>query len=53
MTFRHASRVMAPRPKPLCSASCITGRLFAYLLGLKEPKVVLGYGGPEMDIAFI
>src|SRR5262249_48956856 len=23
----------------------ITGRLFAYLLGLKEPKFVLGYGG--------
>jgi hypothetical protein len=31
----------------------ITGRLFAYLLGLKEPKFVLGYGGPEMDIALM
>ena len=29
----------------------ISGRLFAYLLGLKEPKLVLGYGGPELDIA--
>jgi hypothetical protein len=31
----------------------ISGRLFAYLLGLKEPKFVLGYGGPEMDIALM
>jgi tripartite-type tricarboxylate transporter receptor subunit TctC len=29
----------------------ISGRLFAYLLGLKDPKMVLGYGGPELDIA--
>jgi tripartite-type tricarboxylate transporter receptor subunit TctC len=29
----------------------VSGRLFAYLLGLKEPRMVLGYGGPEMDIA--
>ncbi len=29
----------------------ITGRLFAYLLNLKEPKFVTGYGGPEIDIA--
>ena len=29
----------------------ISGRMFAYLLGLKEPKFVLGYGGPELDIA--
>ena len=28
-----------------------TGRLFAYLLGLKEPKYVVGYTGPEIDIA--
>jgi hypothetical protein len=25
--------------------------LFAYLLGLKEPKMVVGFGGPELDIA--
>ena len=29
----------------------ISGRLFAYILGLKDPKMVLGYGGPELDIA--
>ena len=25
--------------------------MFAYLLGLKDPKMVVGYGGPELDIA--
>jgi tripartite-type tricarboxylate transporter receptor subunit TctC len=29
----------------------ITGRLFAYLLGLKEPKFVVGFTGPEIDVA--
>ncbi|HET7004895.1 MAG TPA: hypothetical protein VFK65_05340 [Candidatus Binatia bacterium] len=29
----------------------ITGRLFAYLMSLKEPRFVTGYGGPEIDIA--
>lgn len=29
----------------------ISGRMFAYLIGLKEPKMVVGYGGPEIDIA--
>ncbi|HEU4340476.1 MAG TPA: hypothetical protein VFU31_02785 [Candidatus Binatia bacterium] len=29
----------------------ISGRIFAYLLGLKEPKIVVGFGGPELDIA--
>lgn len=29
----------------------ITGRLFAYLLGLKEPRFVVGFTGPEIDIA--
>ena len=29
----------------------ITGRLYAYLVGLKEPKFVTGYTGPEIDIA--
>jgi len=27
----------------------IEGRLFAYLLGLKEPRFVTGYGGAELD----
>ena len=29
----------------------VSGRLFALLLGLKEPRMVLGYGGPEIDVA--
>jgi tripartite-type tricarboxylate transporter receptor subunit TctC len=29
----------------------ISGRIFAYLLGLKDPKIVVGFGGPELDIA--
>ena len=29
----------------------ISGRMFAYFLGLKEPRMVVGYGGPEIDIA--
>ena len=27
------------------------GRLFAYLIGIKEPKMIVGYGGSELDIA--
>jgi tripartite-type tricarboxylate transporter receptor subunit TctC len=29
----------------------ITGRLFAYMIGMKEPKFVVGFTGPEIDIA--
>jgi len=29
----------------------VSGRIFAYLLGLKDPKMVVGYGGPELDVA--
>ena len=29
-----------------------TGRMFVYLIGLKEPKFVIGYSGPELDTAF-
>lgn len=29
----------------------ITGRVFAYLLSLKEPKFVVGFNGPEIDVA--
>ncbi|MGH7835682.1 MAG: hypothetical protein ACREQK_18710 [Candidatus Binatia bacterium] len=29
----------------------IVGRLFAYILRLKEPKFVVGYSGPEVDVA--
>jgi hypothetical protein len=31
----------------------LTGRLFAYLLGLKEPRFVTGYTTQELDIAFL
>jgi tripartite-type tricarboxylate transporter receptor subunit TctC len=27
------------------------GRIFTYVLGLKQPRFVTGYGGPELDIA--
>jgi tripartite-type tricarboxylate transporter receptor subunit TctC len=30
----------------------VSGRLFAYMLGIKEPKMVIGYGGLELDAAF-
>jgi tripartite-type tricarboxylate transporter receptor subunit TctC len=29
------------------------GRLFAYIIGLKEPRFVTGYGGPELDPALM
>lgn len=29
----------------------INGRLFAWLLGLKDPRFVTGYSGPEVDVA--
>jgi tripartite-type tricarboxylate transporter receptor subunit TctC len=29
----------------------VSGRIFAYLLGLKDPKIVVGFGGVEMDAA--
>ncbi len=31
----------------------IEGRLFAYILGLKEPRFVTGYGGAELDPALM
>ncbi len=31
----------------------IEARLFAYFLGLKDPKFVTGYGGAEMDLALM
>ncbi|MGH7823818.1 MAG: hypothetical protein ACREQ7_01380 [Candidatus Binatia bacterium] len=30
----------------------VAGRIFSYLLGLTEPKFVVGYGGLELDAAF-
>ena len=29
----------------------VSGRIFAYLLGLKDPRLVVGYGGLEIDVA--
>lgn len=29
------------------------GRLFAYMLGMKDPKFVTGYSGPELDVALM
>lgn len=29
----------------------LSGRIFAYLLGLKDPRIVVGFGGPELDTA--
>jgi tripartite-type tricarboxylate transporter receptor subunit TctC len=29
----------------------VTGRIFAYILGIKEPKMVIGYGGLDLDVA--
>lgn len=29
----------------------INGRLFSWILGLKDPKFVTGYSGPELDLA--
>jgi tripartite-type tricarboxylate transporter receptor subunit TctC len=29
----------------------VSGRIFAYVLGLKDPRMVVGFGGPELDTA--
>ena len=34
-------------------AGYIAGRVFAYLMGLKEPKFATGYTGPELDVALL
>lgn len=31
----------------------MAGRLFAYFLGLKEPKFIVGYSTPEIEVAFL
>ena len=30
-----------------------TGRMFVYLMGVRDPKFVVGYSGPELDVAFL
>lgn len=29
----------------------VSGRIFAYILGISDPRMVVGFGGPELDIA--
>jgi tripartite-type tricarboxylate transporter receptor subunit TctC len=31
----------------------INGRLFSWILGLKDPKFITGYSGPELDVAMM
>ena len=31
----------------------ITGRVFAYLIGMTDPKFVTGYTGPQLDLAIV
>ena len=31
----------------------VAGRMFAYLMGLKEPRFSTGYTGPELDVALL
>ena len=31
----------------------INGRLFSWILGLKDPRFITGYSGPELDVAMI
>lgn len=33
--------------------SYVAGRLFAYFLDMKEPKFIVGYTGPEVDVALV
>ncbi len=35
--------------QPVGFSTYIEGRLFAYIIGLKEPRFVTGYGGAELD----
>lgn len=48
--LRAASRVRIGA-QTVGHAIYISGRIFAYLLGLKDPRMVVGFGGPELDIA--
>jgi tripartite-type tricarboxylate transporter receptor subunit TctC len=33
--------------------SYVSGRLFAYFLGLKDPRFIVGYSSPEVDVALM
>jgi tripartite-type tricarboxylate transporter receptor subunit TctC len=39
--------------RPVGHSAYIASRLFAYFLGLKEPKFIPGYGAPELDLALL
>ena len=39
--------------RPVGHSAYIASRFFAYLLGLKEPKFIPGYGAPELDTALL
>jgi len=39
--------------RPVGHSAYIAARFFAYLLGLKEPKFIPGYGAPELDAALL
>jgi tripartite-type tricarboxylate transporter receptor subunit TctC len=39
--------------RPVGHSAYISARLFAYFLGLKEPKFIPGYGPPELDLALL
>jgi tripartite-type tricarboxylate transporter receptor subunit TctC len=39
--------------RPVGHSAYIGSRLFAYFLGLKEPKFIPGYGAPELDTALL
>jgi tripartite-type tricarboxylate transporter receptor subunit TctC len=39
--------------RPVGHSAYVAARLFAYFLGLKEPKFIPGYGAPELDVALL
>jgi tripartite-type tricarboxylate transporter receptor subunit TctC len=39
--------------RPVGHSAYIAARLFAYFLGLKEPKFIPGYGAPDLDLALL
>jgi hypothetical protein len=39
--------------KPSVTSNYFVGRLFALLIGFKDPKMVVGYSGNELDLALM
>ena len=39
--------------RPVGHSAYVAARLFAYFIGLKEPKFIPGYGAPELDTALL